>query len=353
MAQTRKRGDNSFQIIIFLGRDSDGKKKEHTETFYGTLSQARKYGAELELEMKEKIGPKNGIMTVGELLDLWLDDIKNTVYERTYEKYDYHVRKLKPIVGDLFLYTLTPFFLKQTLKEGIDTALADRTKKDLYATLRTALNAAAVWGLIKEDMMKGVKAPKVEHQERQVLNLNELKVFIDTAKEYKHYLVLRILALTGLRIGEALGLKWQDVNFDLKTVHIVRSANTKQRKLKDTKTSNSPRILDMDDETMDELKKLKKSLGTKAQSQDLVFQSEDGRIVKYNAIRKTKERVLIKSGLHHVRLHDLRHGVGSLMLADGRPLTEVASALGQKPGTTAQTYSHALRKGMSIASLLG
>lgn len=349
MASIRKRGDNSYQISIFLGRDKTGKQDVHRETFYGTKTQAKKYADKLESQMKEKVGPKNKIMTIGELFDFWLDNIEDDVYERTYEKYEYHVRKLRPIVGDLSLYTLTPLILKETLKEGIDPNLSDRTKKDLYTSLRTALNYGASFDILREDLMKGVKAPKVSHKEREVLKLNEIKIFLDYAKEYKHYIILRILALTGLRIGEALGLKWQDVDFESNIIQIVRATNIRSRKLKDTKTVNSPRVIEMDDETMEELRQLKKT--NKAQLQDLVF-NEAGRPLRYNAVRMAKERVLIKAGLHHIRLHDLRHGVGSIMLDGGAPLTVVASALGQKPATTAQTYSHALRKGKSIASLL-
>lgn len=352
MAQIRKRGENSFQIVIYLGRDKDGIKKEHRETFYGTRTQAKKYGDKLEYQLKEKLGAKNQVMTVGELFDLWLDDIKDTVYERTYDKYSYHVRRLKPIVGDLFLYNLSPLVLKRTLKAGIDTKLSNRTQKDLYTTLKTALNAGATLDLIRVDVMKGVKPPQLKHKERQVLGLNEIKIFLDTAKEYKHYLVLRLLAIVGLRIGEALGLKWQDIDFETNTISIVRSANTKARTLKDTKTSTGHRTLEMDEETMKELRNLKKSVSENTSLQSLVFQSEDGRPIRYNAIRLTKERVLANSGLPHIRLHDLRHGVGSIMIDNGYSITEVAALLGQKPATTAGTYSHAMRRGKSIAILM-
>lgn len=350
MAQIRKRSNNVYQISVYLGRDEQGKRKLLYETFYGAKAEAKIRGEELEKELQRKVSPKNRLTEVSEFLDYWLKEIKGTVYERTYEKYVWHVKRLKPIVGDLQLYELSPVLLKERLK-GIQ-GLSERTVKDIYSTFRTALNAANAWDLVRCDLMRGVKAPKVERKERNVLSLGELRIFIETAKDYKHYLVLLILALTGMRIGEVLGLKWRDVDFENGIITILRAADTKHRTLKDTKTENSKRKIELDNETMQELVSLRKSLGSKYLPSELVFQNGDSRPLRYNAIRRTKERVLIQSGLHHIRLHDLRHGVASILIDKGQPMTVVASSLGQTPSTTANTYSHALRRGKSIASIL-
>lgn len=351
MASIRKRGTNVWQISVFLGKDDSGKKLNHYETITGTKTQAKARGAELEAEIKLKTNGKGKSMTVGQMLDFWLTEIEKTIYERTYEKYQWHVKKLKPLVGDLELHEIKPLDIKQRLDtiEG----LAPRTIKDLYCTLRTAFNLASTWDLVREDVMRGIKAPQIGHQERDVLKEDQLKYFIEVAKEYKHYLVLRILALTGMRIGEALGLKWGDIYWDSGEVTILRSANTRSRELKDTKTKQSPRTIVLDDETLLLLKQHKKEmLKSKIGLNELIFQSEEGRPLRYNAIRRTKEKVLKKTGLQHIRLHDLRHGVGSIMIDNGSSITEVSELLGQKPSTTAGIYSHALRRGKSLAFIM-
>lgn len=188
---------------------------------------------------------------------------------------------------------------------------------------------------------------------RDIYKGSELKLFIETAKTYKHYLPLKILALTGLRIGELMGLRWRNVTVD-GTIKIVEAVSSRLRYLKDTKTKNSKRVLWLDEELVQELKEHKKqmTLRNKAGDNDFVFQSDDGECLRYQVVLKAKNRVLKKAKLHHIRLHDLRHGAGSLMLDAGESITSVAEQLGQVPATTAGTYSHALRKGGSISRLL-
>lgn len=333
-----------------MGRDNEGKKLSHYETYYGSKPQAKARATELEVQFKIKHGPRNKVYTVAQMLELWLDEIKDSVYERTLEKYSWHVKRLVPIVGDLQLFDLSPLELRERLQ--VITGLSDRTVKDLYSTLRTALNFSASLELVRPDLMRGIKPPKVEHKERMVLRPEELAVFLSNARCYKHYLVIRILAVTGMRTGEVLGLKWRDLDFEKNTLTIVRSADTKHRKLKDTKTKNSKRIIELDDDSMQELKMHRKKLGA-TNLDDLVFQNGDGRPLRYNAVKRTKDKILVKSGLHHIRLHDLRHGVASILIDQGTPVTLVASTLGQTPSTTANTYSHALRRGKSIANLIG
>lgn len=351
MASIRKRGTNVWQISVFLGKDDSGKKLNHYETITGTKAQAKARGAELEAEIKKKTSKQGKTMTVGQVLDLWLKEIKKSVYVRTYQKYEWHVKKLKPHIGDLELHEIRPLDLKQRLDkiEG----LAPRSIKDLYCSLKTAFNFASALDLIRDDFMRGIKPPKTEHKERNVLKEDQLIYFIEIAKEYKHYLVLRILALTGMRIGEVLGLKWGDINFNKGELTILRAVNTRSRELKDTKTKQSPRIIILDEETIRLLKQHKKEmLKSKIGLNELIFQNEEGRPLRYNAIRRTKEKILKKTGLQHIRLHDLRHGVGSIMIDNGSSITEVAEVLGQKPSTTAGIYSHAMRKGRSLAFTL-
>ena len=155
-----------------------------------------------------------------------------------------------------------------------------------------------------------------------------------------------------MRISEVIGLTWSNVDFEQNKIKITQSADLKHRVMKETKTVNSLRELDMDQETMDEfLLQKKKSIG-KWSPNDFVFQGDNGKPSKYSAIWKTMKAVLKKAGLHHIRIHDLRHGMGSILLDNGMPLTAVSGTLGQVPATTAGVYGHSLRKGKSIANLL-
>ncbi|KGK81780.1 hypothetical protein DP73_21160 [Desulfosporosinus sp. HMP52] len=354
MAQLRNRGSNVWQIVVYLGKDDEGKRQSHSETFYGTKSQARAYGNDLEKELKRnKMGPSKLVaFTINDLFDKWLSSIKSSIGIRTYESYEYQTRRLRPFIGHLQLYSLTNFQLMEQLQPLENEKLSIRTIKDLHVTLRTAIKWGSVFNLVERDVLNGVKPPKLERKSRDVFKLNELRVFIENAKGYKYYLVLRVLALTGMRIGEVLGLTWGNVDFEQNKIKITQSADLKHRVSKETKTVNSLREIELDEETMNEFRlQKKKSLG-KWSPNDYVFQGENGKPTKYTAIFKTKKAVLKKAGLHHIRLHDLRHGMGSILLDNGIPLTAVSGTLGQVPATTAGVYGHSLRKGKSIANLL-
>jgi integrase len=223
-------------------------------------------------------------------------------------------------------------------------------------TLRTAMRQAVVWGLFPADPTTGLRVPRAPKQERKVLTKQELLQLLAAAGGYKHYLIIRLLALTGLRLGEALGLKWQDISFKDETLTVRRAADSRHRILKETKTSSSERTLKLDAETIALLKAQKKNRGKVrplTRENDLIFVSPDGRPLKESSVRKTLNRALAKAGLPHIRVHDLRHTAASLLLDEGYSFPVVASFLGHSsPATTAAVYAHAVRKGGSLADIL-
>lgn len=324
------------------------------ETFYGSLSQARQRAAELEVA-KRRYGPKQAAKTVGEYLLVWLEKIKGTVSERSHETYSWHVKKLLPVVGGLPLYDLTGF----DLQEGLGKLTGSpKTVKDIYNTLKTAFRQAVAWGLLGVSPAEGLRSPKVTRGEKRVLTPEELNKLLEVVQPYKHYLIIRLLALTGARLGEVLGLTWNDVNFAEGTLTIKRAVSIRKRKLKDTKTTSSKRTLKLDPETLNLLAALrnrqeKGNVASLRRGETLIFNSPDGRPVKDSSVRKTLNLALKKAGLAHIRIHDLRHTAGSLLLDAGYSFPVAAAFLGRSsPATTAAVYAHAVRKGASVAEVL-
>jgi len=152
---------------------------------------------------------------------------------------------------------------------------------------------------------------------------------------------------------------WKDVNFSDGVLTIRRAVNIRKRKLKDTtKTSSSKRTLKLDPETINLLVALrnrqgKSNVAALRRGETLVFTAQDGRPVKDSSVRKTLNLALKKAGLAHIRIHDLRHTAGSLLLDAGYSFPVVAAFLGlNSPATTAAVYAHAVRKGASVAEVL-
>lgn len=170
---------------------------------------------------------------------------------------------------------------------------------------------------------------------------------------------MRLLAVTGMRLGEALGLKWKDISFEHGTIFINRAACTRTRELKDEpKTPNSIRTIPIDEETMSLLKEhFRKTVGNNKiyplKTKEYLVFSENGHVLSDDAVRKTVNRILKKAGLDHIRVHDLRHTAASLLIDNGYALPIVALLLGHgSPNTTSRIYTHAVRRGVNVVDAL-
>lgn len=360
MTEIRRRGPNRYLIVIYLGRDADGKRIRKSETFYGTRHQAELRGAELEVRYKRPAGPRASAMRLEQYLQKWLLEVEGTVAERTWETYEWHVRRLIPLVGHLPLYGLSAMELQETMR-GMEGAPA--TIKNIQGTLKTALRQAVAWDLIPSDPTLGLRYRRVPRKSRRVLQPGELDAVLEAARGYKHYPVLRLLAGTGMRLGEALGLKWSDMDLERGIATIRRSVDTRKRCFKpedDPKTETSLRTVELDLETVILLSALKqdrmrervnRKVSPLRIDDELVFGPGDRPLGEYS-VRRTLNAALKKAGLSHIRLHDLRHGAGSIMLDRGVPLPQVAALLGHTPDTLMKVYAHALRQGKNLFDLL-
>lgn len=350
LAQVKRRSPNTYTISVYLGRDENGKRKYHYETFYGKLTDAKLRASELETKLKRRNGPKAAAMTLGEYLQqIWLKRIKLKVAERTFETYVWHVRKLVEYAGHLHLYNLETDELEDAL--GSLESLSPKSIRGICATLRTALRNPAARKILTTDPTVGITTPRVIHKKRKTLTPEEHQELLKATHSYKHGIVIYLLAETGIRLGEALGLTWQDVNFSKRTITIRRSANVRHRTLNEQpKNSYSIRTIKINDA----LATLLKEHRTKQKDEiirninkdaDLVSRSSDGRVLRERAIRLTLERVLKKAGItEHMRIHDLRHSAGSLLLENGYSLASVSEFLGHSnTSTTASVYTHAVR----------
>jgi len=360
VARVIKKDTNRYLIEVFLGRGPDGRRY-HQEGFRGTLSQAKRYAAELEARLKPRLGPSRAAITVAEYLDMWLERIRDTVSERAWRTYRWHVERLKPAVGHLSLYALSAGALQEALAEhklaGGFEGLSRRTLKGLYGTLRTALRQAVAWGYLPIDTTLGLKAPRVGRTDRRVLTREELEErLLPALAGYRHGLLVRLIAVTGMRLGEALGLKWCDLDLEKGVVTVRRAADCRTGELKDEpKTPAGVRRIVLDAETPRLLRAHREAQkGRKVahiRREELVFASADGRPVREKAVRLTLKRALRKAGLPPIRVHDLRHGAATILLQSGIDLASVAAFLGHAcPATTAAIYTHPQRSGCSVVA---
>lgn len=299
----------------------------------------------------------NKINTLGELIKKWLSVIKPEVTVRTYETYEWHVSKLMPILQKLPIYRLTALDIVEAMNEGCASLeLSSRSIKGIYGTLRTILRRGFSLGLLSIDYSTGIRSPKIDDEEKLVFSFEQLMLIIEVARNYKFYMVIRLLAITGARLGEILGLKWKDIDFEMGKMQILRAADTRNRVINpSTKTPSGKRIIWLDAETMKELSEIRDSrfnsvvtpLNREARFEELIFH-ENGRPIRHRAVWLCYRRVLKKAGLPLLQLKTLRASVATFLVKNGINSEEIISLLGWSDMDSSKPYVHFTRQGKNI-----
>ncbi len=167
-------------------------------------------------------------LKVGEYLERWLiDSVKDTVRLTTFERYEQIVRAhIRPVLGRVKLKSLTPAHVRGLYREKLERGLSPRTVQYIHVTLHKALKAAVADGLIPRNVTEAVKAPQVRREEMQPLSPEQVKTLFATARGDRLEALYVLAVHTGLRQGELLGLKWDDVDLDDGTLQVRRALTT-------------------------------------------------------------------------------------------------------------------------------
>jgi integrase len=157
-------------------------------------------------------------LKVGENLDRWLaDSVSDTVKATIFERYEQITRlHLKPALGRVNLKALTPAHVRSLYREKLEAGSSARTVRYIHTTLHKALKQAVMDGLIPRNATEAVKPPQTSREEMHPLTPEQSKHLLQVAHEVGGRLeALYVLAIhIGLRQGELLGLKWEDVDLD-------------------------------------------------------------------------------------------------------------------------------------------
>jgi len=295
-------------------------------------------------------------LLVGEYLDRWLSDsVSNTVKATTYERYEQIARlHVEPDLGALKLKALTPAHLRSLYREKLGTGLSARTVQYIHVTLHKALKQAVMDGLLPRNVAEAVKPPQVRRKEIHPLTPDQVKVLLAAAVGDRLEALYVLAIHTGLRQGELLGLKWDDVNLDNGTLQVRRSLSVTKDGLvlSSPKTKGSSRSVQLTSKGVDALQEhLKRQLeeidavGSLWRENGLIFASETGEFLnRSHLIRYRFKPLLGRAGLPETtRFHDLRHTCATLLLTRNVNPKIVSEMLGHATiSITLDTYSHVL-----------
>jgi integrase len=325
-----------------------GKTKEE--------ARARKRQAQADADRGLVFDAEN--LKVGEYLDRWLtDSVRDTVRQRTFERYESIVRvHIKPALGRVKLKALTPNHVRSLYRQKLDSGLAPRTVNYIHTTLHKALKDAVSDGLLPRNAATGVKPPRPEKPEIHPLSSEQARKLIATAHEIgDRFAALYVLALhCGLREGELLGLRWDDVDLSGSTtrLHIRRTlSETRTGHIFEKPKNGKGRSVKLSQKATEALKSHRKrqneerlSVGTLWQDNDLVFPTTTGTTMTCTNLLGRHFKPLLRSAeLPAIRLHDLRHTCATILLMAGKHPKYVQELLGHASiNITLDTYSHVI-----------
>jgi integrase len=174
----------------------------------------------------------NGLMifntenpSVGEYLERWLNDSKRAnVKDTTFESYRAVIRRhVVPTLGRVKLKNLNPAHLQGLYRAKLDEGLSPRTVDYLHDLIKQALKQARRWDLVARNVAEAVDPPRQHRKEMKCLSHEQARVLLDTARGDRFEALYVLAVTTGLRQGELLGLKWEDVDLEAKTLSVRRT----------------------------------------------------------------------------------------------------------------------------------
>jgi integrase len=309
-------------------------------------------------------------LTVAEFLrDVWLANVDAKVARQqikgtTRAHYGIVVdRYIVPAIGTIRLRDLQPAHVRRLYADLSGRGLAPKTVRNVHVLLSNALALAFSDGYVTRNVAKARDvAPTARSREMSVWNADQLRAFLTHVADDPLFAAWRLVAMGGLRRGEALALRWSDVDLDRGQLTIARSLvvspDDKSLVWQTPKSERSRRTIDVDPATVDALRHRRKTedevrrgaLGA-WQDDDLVFTDGIGRPIRPATFSSRFDALVKKSGLPRIRLHDLRHTAATLLLQAGVPVHVVSDRLGHAtPSTTMNIYAHVLRDQRSDAA---
>ena len=303
---------------------------------------------------------KSEDLLFAETIKLWLESVRKTVDEVTYQGYKVqatsHVipyfEKTGVLLCDVDSDCIQEFidFMCESGKSDGSGGLSANSVKHLKNVVSLALKYALMKKWIAVNPCVGIVMPKIESIEYKYYNAEQIKMMLDTLKDEPLYPLIKMTVVYGLRRSEVLGLKWDAIDFSEKTVVIKRTVSRVTSVVEKEKTKNKsskrsfpliPEIEEMLFQIKKETEKNKILFGKEYVDSGYLFVKPDGTPYLPNYVTDKFSELLKKNNLPKIRFHDLRHSCASFLINKGFNLKDVQEWLGHSDiKVTADIYSH-------------
>ena len=386
-----KRGKNSYRLTVSEGFDLNGKPMIHRKTVHGNKKDAEVELAKFVTEVQNGLVIDGKSLKFSEFTEIWKRDYgSKELAPSTYKRYcrmletrllpyfgHFYINKIKP-TDIMKFYDLLEKDTQLVRKKGNNGSktkkpLSGKTILEHHRLLRAMLHKAVYWQLIVANPAERVQPPKARKPKRKSYDDEQTKILLEnlellSIEDIKYKVAIILTVFTGVRLGELMGLEWQDVDFKNGIISINRSSQYLADMgvfTKVPKTESSIREIAIPEFIISLLEEYKlwyeeqKSIyGELWTNSDRLFVQSDGKTMHPSTISKWFVRYVGQIGLPVINFHGLRHTNASLLVAQNIDIAVVSARLGHAQiSTTLDFYVHPLlshnrKAGYALENLL-
>ena len=358
------REKSGYYYAVLNYTDSLGKRKTKWISTGLTVKGNKKRAEAILMDARRNFNPEepkvmNGDILFADYMEKWLDIIKSSVAVPTFASYSTTVKKIvapyfrekEVTLKNLTAKDIQEFYLRELERVSASSVI------HYHANIHKALKYAVKIDLIDVNPADKVERPKKDRYVGSFYDADEVNALFEAAKGTKLELPILFGAFYGLRRSEAIGLKWDAIDFDQNTItirHTVTSCDLDGKRIlvaaDTTKTKSSMRTLPLVPFMRERLLALREEQKENRRLcgrsyikdyVDYVCVNEIGDLIKPHYVTESFPKLLKANGLRPVRYHDLRHSCASLLLANGVPMKQIQEWLGHSDfSTTANIYAH-------------
>ncbi len=352
----RKRKDGRWEGRVTTGVDMRTGKQIQRSVYGKTKKETAQKLREIIADVDSGLLVESGSMTVGEWVEIWINQYANNIKELSMSTYRAHIRNhISPKLGDIKLSNLKTRDIQMMYNALLrrEKPLTAKTIKNIHGVLHKALSQAVKLGYIRYNPADNVSLPKVEKPELKPITDEHIAEFLEAIKGHCYELLYTIDLFTGMRKGEILGLTWDCVNLDTGVVVINKQLIQEKKKggqykLASTKNSKGrtvripPSVIELFRQQKAKQTSWKKEAGSAwDNSLNLVFTNEIGGHLSHTTVTHSFKKIVQSIGLESTRFHDLRHSYAVAAIESGIDMKTVQENLGHHAASfTMDVYGH-------------
>lgn len=351
LIKEKKKG---FYFRIDVGKDPvTGKRKQASFGPFRTKTEAKKELLKIKRQIDEGSYFKESTENFSVFMERWFNtSYKKTVEITTAKSREYIIKNhiIKHFqhrkVNEITTFDIDCFYV-----DKLDAGYSGAYIRHMHNLLNQAFDQAVRWSLVKVNPVKNAKPPKVKSEEKTTWTVDEVNRFLNLIKNRSIEIPYFLAIFTGMRRGEVLGLKWDDVDFENKKIRIKRSlcfVSGQGLIFKEPKTQKSKRQISISQHVVNVLKKhkqkqefQKEKLWRQYEDNNLIVCTDDGKPLDPRNLLRQFYRLIEEANVPRISFHDLRHTHATILMQQGENPKVVSERLGHsRVGITLDLYSH-------------